>query len=309
MAKEIFISYSRKDFNKVKAIKEEIDCELGIDCWMDLDGIESGEQFKKVIINAINEHDTILFMLSANSMASPYALKELNFAASKKKRVILVFIESCQMTDDFLFDYQDYDNIDWNNALQHNKLMNNLRRWYKGISAKEKTLRELAEEGDPNAQYKLGESYRYGLGEFTKDEKEALKWYREAAYQGQSDAQRTLGDFYADDVDWTNAVKWYKLSAEQGDYMSQYMLGFYYSDILEMYGAPNYAEAIRWYEKSAAQDYEYAQMSLAWIYEHGKKDVPKNFNEAARWYVLASRQGNAKAIKWLKEHNITPYYN
>ena len=248
MAKEIFISYSRKDFNKVKAIKEEIDRELGIDCWMDLDGIESGEQFKKVIINAINEHDTILFMLSANSMASPYALKELNFAASKKKRVILVFIESCQMTDDFLFDYQDYDNIDWNNALQHNKLMNNLRRWYKGVSDKEKTLRELAEEGDPNAQYKLGESYRYGFGDFTKDEKEALKWYRKAAYQGQSDAQRILGDFYADDVDWTNAVKWYKLSAEQGDYMSQYMLGFYYSDILEMYGAPNYIEAIKWYE-------------------------------------------------------------
>ena len=30
MAKEIFISYSRKDFDKVKAIKDEIDRELGI---------------------------------------------------------------------------------------------------------------------------------------------------------------------------------------------------------------------------------------------------------------------------------------
>ena len=46
MAKEIFISYSRKDFEKVKAIKNEIDSELGIKCWMDLDGIESGEQFE-----------------------------------------------------------------------------------------------------------------------------------------------------------------------------------------------------------------------------------------------------------------------
>ena len=31
MAKEIFISYSRKDFDKVKAIKDEIDREVGIE--------------------------------------------------------------------------------------------------------------------------------------------------------------------------------------------------------------------------------------------------------------------------------------
>lgn len=146
MAKEIFISYSRKDFDKVKAIKDEIDREVGIDCWMDLDGIESGEQFKKVIIKAINEHDTFLFMLSTSSMASPYALKELGFAANKRKRVILVFIEPCQMTDDFLFDYQDYDNIDWNNTLQHNKLLGNLHKWFPGSLQREETIQSVAEK-------------------------------------------------------------------------------------------------------------------------------------------------------------------
>ena len=49
MANEVFISYSRKDYEKVKAVKDEIDGLVGIDCWMDLDGIESGEWFKKVI--------------------------------------------------------------------------------------------------------------------------------------------------------------------------------------------------------------------------------------------------------------------
>ena len=43
MANEVFISYSRKDFEKVRTVKEEIDKLVGIDCWMDLDGIESGE--------------------------------------------------------------------------------------------------------------------------------------------------------------------------------------------------------------------------------------------------------------------------
>ena len=60
MANEVFISYSRKDFEKVKAVKEEIDRLVGIDCWMDLNGIESGDWFKKVIISAINRHNTLL---------------------------------------------------------------------------------------------------------------------------------------------------------------------------------------------------------------------------------------------------------
>ena len=127
MAKEIFISYSRKDFDKVKAIKDELDRELGIKCWMDLDGIESGEQFENKIISAIKDHDTMLFMLSANSMNSIYALKELKFAQLKKKRVILVYIESCQMSDEFLFNYSMYDTVEWANSLQHNKLLNNLQ--------------------------------------------------------------------------------------------------------------------------------------------------------------------------------------
>ena len=57
MANEVFISYSRKDYEIVRKVKDSIDKELGIDCWMDLDGIESGDQFKEVIISAIVRHD------------------------------------------------------------------------------------------------------------------------------------------------------------------------------------------------------------------------------------------------------------
>ena len=87
MANEVFISYSRKDFTIVDVVKKEIDSSVGIDCWMDLNGIESGEYFKKVIISAINRHETLLFMLTPNSMASDFALKELNFAIKKKSEL------------------------------------------------------------------------------------------------------------------------------------------------------------------------------------------------------------------------------
>lgn len=44
MKDKIFISYSRSDFEKVIAIKHDIDSLLSIDCWIDLDGIESGNK-------------------------------------------------------------------------------------------------------------------------------------------------------------------------------------------------------------------------------------------------------------------------
>lgn len=143
MAKEVFISYSRKDFDKVRAIKNELDTTLGINCWMDLDGIESGDQFSNKIIAAINSHQVFLFMLSPNSMASEWALDELDFAKRKNKRIVLLYIESCTMTDEFYFLYHKYDTIEWDNFLQHDKLIRNLCSWLDV-----NTQNELKEEQD-----------------------------------------------------------------------------------------------------------------------------------------------------------------
>lgn len=165
MAKEIFISYSRKDFDKVKAIKDELDSELGIKCWMDLNGIESGEQYKTKIIDAINSHRIFLFMLSPNSMASKFALKELAFAKEKGKRVVLIYITPCQMTDTFAFEYYKYDRIDWSNPLQHDKLLRELRKWFDGTQQPKPTTNEPT---DPEEQYTLAQSSNYGSGDFAR---------------------------------------------------------------------------------------------------------------------------------------------
>ena len=126
---DVFISYSRKDLELVKDIKKEIDRLVGIDCWMDLDGIESGEQFEDVIINAICKCDTILFMMSANSMQSEWALDELDFAKHEKKRIVLVSIDKSEMAGKFYFRYHKYDTITWNNQPQREKLIRNLKSW------------------------------------------------------------------------------------------------------------------------------------------------------------------------------------
>ena len=299
MAKEIFISYSRKDFDKVKAIKDEIDREVGIDCWMDLDGIESGSrEYEEVIVSAINTHDTMLFMLSPNSMNSKYALRELNYAEHKEKRIILVYVEPCKMTDRFVFRYDEADTIDWNNPLQHNKFIKNLHEWFPRSTQCEKSIQELAEEGDAEAQYKIGYDY-YIHGNLP----EAFKWFLKAAEQGYAEAQYQIGSCYnfgnVVEIDkiqaaywYKKAAYWYQKNAEQGNAKAQYMLGICYH---KGYGVKqDKAQAIYWYRKAAEQGYAEAQSELAYCYEEGK-GVKQDFTIAAYWYKKAAEQGDEYA--------------
>ena len=147
---DVFISYCRKDLELVKEIKAEIDRQVGIDCWMDLDGIESGEQFEDVIINAICKCDIILFMMSANSMQSEWALDELDFAKHEKKRIVLVSIDNTEMSGKFYFRYHKYDIITWNNQPQREKLIRNLKSWI-GIEQKEKGEAEKVQTAETSA--------------------------------------------------------------------------------------------------------------------------------------------------------------
>lgn len=126
---DIFISYSRADLERVKAIKAELERSTGALCWMDLDGIESGEQFEDVIISAINRSGTMLFMLSERSMRSEWALDELDFAKKKKKRIVIVHLEEVELSNKFYFRYHKYDQIMWHNMPQREKLFRDIKRW------------------------------------------------------------------------------------------------------------------------------------------------------------------------------------
>lgn len=52
MERDIYISYSRWNLEKVKGIKTELEKSTGVECWMDLNAIESGSmQFTQDIID------------------------------------------------------------------------------------------------------------------------------------------------------------------------------------------------------------------------------------------------------------------
>jgi TPR repeat protein len=71
--------------------------------------------------------------------------------------------------------------------------------------------------------------YRDGLGNLTKDEREAARLYRLAADQGNAWAQSQLGLFYEQgrgglSKDEREAARLYRLAADQGDAWAQSQL-------------------------------------------------------------------------------------
>ena len=122
-------------------------------------------------------------------------------------------------------------------------------------------LQELAEQGDADAQFKLGVMYDNGEGV---------------------------------PQDYTEAAKWFRLAAEQGDAWAQYFLGVRYAN---GEGVPqDYTEAVKWYRLAAEQGHASAQSNLGVRYAKGE-GVPQDDVLAHKWFNLAAAQGDASAKK------------
>ena len=155
--------------------------------------------------------------------------------------------------------------------------------------------RKAADQGNPVAQYNLGDIYDNGQG-VPKDSAEAFRWFHQAADQGHAEAQAILGRMYANgegvDKDPVAAVKWSLRAAEQGQIYAQCNLANAYAEgkgVLQ-----DRSEAIKWYRLAAAQGHSGAQASLGRIYLDGL-GVPKDETEAALWFQKSAEQGDAAA--------------
>jgi hypothetical protein len=81
-----------------------------------------------------------------------------------------------------------------------------------------------------------------------QDHKEAAKWFRKAAEQGNARAQQNLGLMYYSGQgvpqDYKEAAKWFRKAAEQGNARAQYSLGLMCA---KGQGVPqNYVRAYAW---------------------------------------------------------------
>ena len=112
-------------------------------------------------------------------------------------------------------------------------------------------LSPLAEEGEAEAQFRLGIIYQTGLGGVS-NESYAYRWMRESAQQGHALAQHGLGIMY---LFGECAIK-------------------------------NEVEALKWFEKAAAQGLIGALTTMAMIYQDGL-GVEPDADKAKELYVRA----------------------
>src|SRR3954468_10766771 len=76
--------------------------------------------------------------------------------------------------------------------------------------------RPLAEKGDADAAFNLGQAYRLGRG-VAPNLSAARTWFERAASKGHVDAQATLGLLLFQNGDQAEGLKWLKAAAEQGE--------------------------------------------------------------------------------------------
>jgi cell division septation protein DedD len=84
--------------------------------------------------------------------------------------------------------------------------------------------RPLAESGDADAQFNLGQAYKLGRG-VTQDLPQAAQWFGRAAQQGHLQAQDNYGLVLYDMNNKTEALQWLQRSAERGEPRAQFVMG------------------------------------------------------------------------------------
>lgn len=120
--------------------------------------------------------------------------------------------------------------------------------------------RPLAEGGDADAQFNLGQAYRLGRG-VPLDLSAAKVWFERAARSGHVDAETTLGLLTFQNGDRAAGLKWLKQAADQGEPRALLVFGtaLYNGDGVGQDRILGYAYVSR----AAAQGLEPAQETLA----------------------------------------------
>lgn|GEM_PF-1892585 len=159
-------------------------------------------------------------------------------------------------------------------------------------------LERAAEQGVLGAQLMAGAARERGVGGRI-DFGQAMVWYHRAASQGNPGAQLRLGLLHVNNrpggkVDYAGAMNLFQPPAKQGYTAARFAAALVEPAAPPSPGGTNLFQAGRWLIASARDGAATAQWQLGARYEMGRGTKP-DFIEAAKWYELAARQGQASA--------------
>lgn len=174
-----------------------------------------------------------------------------------------------------------------------------------------KYIEGLAYEGDPKAQYFLGNLYYWGDEKYyyvKSNHDKAAYWWKESASQGYVNAYNNLGIAYKNGVgvkvDMYKAVKYLKMGAEAGEDYAQSNYGDLYLEGVKVKSGSHketikntnslYSDGVK-----IRQYYDDNLMEFVYVYQITVDDyktlVPKDIEKAKYWWNKAAAQGNESA--------------
>lgn len=113
MNHDVFISYSSIDEDKVMHLYERLSGDKhGIRCWNFKISNLPGYNYKDTIVDAISASSIVLFVQSANSIASQDVRNEINVAVSLQKKVIPFRIDRSVLSGSLLYDLVSIHAVD-----------------------------------------------------------------------------------------------------------------------------------------------------------------------------------------------------
>ena len=225
MKYDIFISYSTSDKERVLRTVRDLK-RKGYRIWMDEEGISSGKQFKKSIVDGLENSAMMLFFSSFHSNQSEWTEKEVGYADRHKKRIIPIKLDGSAYNKSVDFDLGNFDYVDFSTPTNVSKEKEKLYSCLEKIFGKKDTEERHL---DVNKQIlKLAEKYRKGDG-VPRDYIFAASLYRKAADQGNAIAQCNLATLYylgtGVKKDLNLAATLYKMSSMGGSSLATYKLG------------------------------------------------------------------------------------
>ena len=146
-------------------------------------------------------------------------------------------------------------------VLAQHSVKSGIEAWQRGDYAAAVAIwRPLAEKGNPDAEFDLGQAYRLGRG-VPVDLARAQAWLQKAASAGHLDAETTLGLLLFDSGDRAAAMRWLKKAAEHGEPRAMQLYG---TALFNGDGVPkDPIMAYAYVSRAAAQGLQTAKETLA----------------------------------------------
>lgn len=306
----IFISYSHKDVEIVKRIAEIIKDSCNQNIWYD-DSLRGGDNYFGAIADQIMLSNFFVFIVSDNSVTSNWCLRELEYAVSKEKIIVPIWLDDISIPPRVELSIQNTHYIYYHQISQEEFFVE-IRKVFSGDNVGEEGNPDLyvgmlmfaAKLGSTEAQRQLAICYSVGLDGFQMDEAKAVELFAAAAERGDDFSQYELGTYYMEGKvvpkNEKTAVDLFTKSAEQGYHRAQYELGICYLNGKGV--TKNEAKAINWLTMAGKQGHPQAQKNLGICYLEGR-GVPKDESKAVDWLTKAAE---SEEEVWVPE--LDQYY-